>query len=430
MLESNPTLLKEKAFPTGTLKGIVAWAFYDWAMSSYYTIILTFVFSAYFTEAIAKNKILGTAQWGNASAITGLIVALLSPFLGAIADNEGSRKPWIAFFTLLSITSSAMLWFAKPSESYVIWALFWVVLATAAVEISTVFYNSMLENLAPNNYVGRVSGWAWGLGYVGGIISLSIALFGFIKGYFSGLHLDESSAEQIRICGPFVALWFAVFSLPLFFWTPDRKSTGLTHLQAIKKGIHSLVETLQSITQHKEILKFLIARIFFMDGLNTLFAFGGIYAAGTFHMPLSEVIEFGISMNVAAGLGAAIFAWIDDCFGSKRTILCALSIMIVAGIAILFVHSKLTFWILGLIISIGIGPVQASSRSLMVHLAPPELITSMFGLFALSGKLTAFLGPFSLGVATYYFQSQRVGMSTIMFFLLVGGILMCFVRHR
>lgn len=417
---TNPSFAKKRS--------IIAWCLYDWANSAFPTIVLTFIFAAYFTEKVAVNKIIGTAQWGTAMALGGLCIALVSPILGAIADYEGRRKPWILILAVLIVGSAALLWFAKPSVAYVHWTLFWVVIGIIGVEIGQVFYNAMLYDLAPKNYIGRISGWGWGCGYFGGLCSLTLALLVFVYDHVSWL--DKTTFENIRICGPLVSVWFIVFSLPFFLWTTDRPSTGLSYGVAVKKGLKQLLHTLKTLPQHKQILKFLIARMIYIDGLNTVFAFGGIYAAGTFDMTFAQIVQFGIAMNVAAGLGAIGFAWLDDWIGSKITILIALVFMLICGIGMLIATDQTEFWILGMGLSLCVGPIQAASRSLMIHLVPAHLMTEMFGLYAFSGKATAFIGPWFVGTFTLLFNSQRIGMSTIMFFLATGAVLLMTVRWK
>lgn len=411
-----------------SFRAIISWFLYDWACSSFSIIIITFIFATYFTKSVATNTVIGTAQWGNAIAGASLVIALLSPICGAIADYEGRRKPWLLFFTLIAIITAALLWFVKPSPQYVSWALICVILGTIGLEMAAVFYNAMLSDITQKDYLGRFSGWAWGLGYFGGLACLTIALFAFVEGKISWLHLDKNTAQQIRICGPLVAIWFALFGWPLFAFTPDRPSTGLGYVNAVKQGIHLLKNTLTSILKYKDISNFLLARLFYIDGLNTIFAFGGIYAAGTFHMSFAEVIKFGIAMNIFAGIGAIVFAWLDDYKGSKITILISIALMVLTGLGMVLAHSKTLFWILGLGLSVCVGPIQAASRSLMIRIAPPELITEMFGLFTLSGKITAFMGPWVLAWVTLIFDSQRAGMSTVLFFLTFGGILLSRIK--
>lgn len=409
-------------------KGMLwAWSFYDWASSAFSIIITTFIFSTYFTTHVAANEITGTFQWANAVALSGILIAIFSPMFGAIADHWGKHKLWLLIFTVMCIISSALLWFVKPDVHHVYFALTCVVIGTIGLEIALVFYNAFLPYLAPKNYIGRISGWAWGLGYVGGILSLSIALFVFIKS--PPAWLDTHTAENVRICGPLTALWFAVFSLPLFIFLPETKATGLTISQAVQQGLKELAGTIKSLPQQKNVFLYLIAHLIYADGLNTLFAFGGIYAAGTFHMDMAHVILFGITMDISAGIGAFCLAWVDDFLGSKPTIMLSLVCLVVFGLPVLVVKDVNYFWGLALFLGLFIGPVQAASRSLMARLTPPEKATEMFGFYAFSGKVTAFIGPWLLGLATLTFHTQRAGMGTILLFFAVGGLLIHFVRE-
>ncbi len=410
------------------LKILIAWGFYDWASSAFPIIITTFVFATYFTTHIAVNEITGTYQWGSATALAGILIACLGPIFGAIADHGGHHKRWLAVFTLITIICAALLWYAYPNVNYVEFSLICVVIGTIALEIGVIFYNAFLPHLAPQGYLGRISGWGWGWGYVGGVIALSTALFAFVKGQPAWLNI--TTAEQVRICGPLTALWFAVFSLPLFIVIPDTPATGLSMQQAIKLGLSELATTIKTLPKHKNLMLYLIAHILYADGLNTLFAFGGIYAAGTFGMNLSQVILFGITMNISAGLGAGLLAWVDDYLGSKPTILISLGCILIFGIPLLIVHNRYWFWAIALFLSLFLGPVQAASRSLMARLTPPKKSTEMFGLYAFSGKITAFTGPWVLSLATLYFNSQRAGMATILLFFVAGGLLMCFVKEK
>lgn len=410
---------------------IFAWCLYDWAISPFSVLITTFIFATYFTQKVAVNPIVGTAQWGEANAAAGLIAALLSPALGAIADREGRRKPWLFFFTAILLLTTAMLWYVQPHSGYLLFALSAIIVATFSIEVSMVFYNAMLNTLAPPHFLGRLSGWGWASGYLGGLCALILALFIFITRGASWLGLNEAASENIRICAPFVAFWILLFSWPIFAFTPDRPSTRLGLVRATRDGLTALKNTLYLLhREHKNILIFLIARMLYIDGLITIFAFGGIYAAGVFGMTLSEVIQFGIAMNLSAGIGAALFGFLDDARGPKITILLTLSLMIIFGVGILWVHSKTWFWVLGMGLSLGVGPVQSASRSLLIRIAPSALITELFGLYTLSGRATSFMGPWILGVTTELFRSQRAGMSTVFFFLIAGGILLTQVRLK
>lgn len=409
------------------LKILIAWSLYDWACSAFPVVITTFIFATYFTTHVAINPIRGTYEWANATAIAGISIAFLSPILGAIADHSGWHKRWLFVMTWLCVIFTAMLWFVYPSSHYVSFSLTCFVLATISLEVGLVFYNSFLPHLAPQKYLGRISGWAWGLGYFGGIAALSIMLFGMIKHPPSWLNV--AAAEQVRIAGPLVACWFAIFSLPFFLIVPESQVEHLPFHQAIRLGFKELFGTIKFLSNKPNLFFFLLAHLIYIDGLNTLFAFGGIYAAGTFHMNISGVILFGITMNVAAGIGAITLAWVDDFLGSKPTILLSLCGLFFFGICVLLVHSVTLFWLTGLSLSLFLGPVQSASRSLMARMTPADKTTELFGLYAFSGKITAFIGPWLLGWVTLYFDSQRAGISTILLFFATGGFLMYFVTE-
>ena len=406
-----------------------SWCLYDWANSAFSTLVITFMFSAYFTTTVVEDPISGTALWGRTLSFAALIVAFSSPVLGAIADKTGSRKPWLAAFTIAVVLATALLWFVEPSQSYAFLALFLVGLGVVAFDFATIFYNALLPTLGPPDRFGRLSGWGWAAGYAGGLACLVVALFGLVQTEAPWFGLDPARAEPVRAAMILVAVWFGIFSIPIFLYTPDLGRARYPIRMAISHGIDELLNTFRNVRRHKNIVKFLVARMFYADGLNTLFSFAGVYAAGTFGMTISEIVRLGIAMNVAAGLGAAAFAWIDDWIGSKKTILISLVSLIVFGTALLVIESKDLFWPLGLAIGIFVGPIQASSRSFMVRLAPKDMETQMFGLYAFSGKATAFFGPFLLATVTLQFGSQRLGMATILCLFLVGLLVLSSVAY-
>ncbi|WP_142850506.1 MFS transporter [Telmatospirillum sp. J64-1] len=406
------------------ISAVLAWCLYDFGNSAFPTVIVTFVFAAYFTTAVAPTPEEGTALWGNAMAVAGLTMALFSPVFGSIADQGGRRKPWLGTFTFLAIVTTAALWFVEPDPSFIWLALVLLVIATFTQETASVFYNAMLGDLAHKDWYGRISGWGWGLGYFGGLSCLVVALFVLIEAETPPFGLDPDSAEPVRAGALLVALWFAVFCIPLFFLTPDRPSTGIGPVTAVRQGLRQLYTTIRNARSEKQLLRFLIAHALYTDGLNTLFAFGGIYAAGTFGMSVSEIIIFGIAINVTAGLGAGLFAFMDDKVGSKPTILVSLAGLSLLGGGLLFVESHFWFWVLALPLGLFVGPTQAASRSLMSHLTPDHLRAQMFGIYALSGKITSFIAPALLAWTTAYFASQRAGMATILIFLIGGALIL------
>jgi UMF1 family MFS transporter len=359
-----------------------------------------------------------------------LATALLGPLLGAIADHGGRRKPWVLAFTMVMAAATMLLWFAVPKAETIWWILLCFAVANFAFETATIFYNAMLPAVAPPGMIGRLSGWGWGLGYAGGLACLVVVLLLLIQPDPPLFGLDKTQAEPVRASALLVAAWIVTFSLPFFLLTPDAASAGLSAREAVRRGIVTLRGTLVHLRHYRQIALYLLAHMIYTDGLNTLFSVGGIYAAVTFGMDFDQLLLFGISLNVTAGLGAFVFGWVDDRIGSKRTVLLALACITVLGAGILLVQSKAMFWILALAIGIFLGPAQSASRSLMARIAPPEVATEMFGLYALSGKATAFMGPALFGWVTALSGSQRIGLCTILLFLIGGGLLLLPVRVR
>jgi UMF1 family MFS transporter len=407
-------------------RALAAWALYDWANSGFAALVQTFVFAAYFARAVAENETLGTAWWGNMMGVAGLIIGLGGPVLGAVADRSGRRKPWLAAFTGMCIAATGLLWFIRPDPAFLWPALILAGIGTVGSEYAMIFYNAMLPDLAGKARIGRWSGWGWGLGYAGGLVLLLVALYGLVRepGWFG---VPGRDALNVRAVMPLTGLWYLVFCLPLFLLTPDAPGGRRPLASAVREAVAQLRGSLKNLRGHRHIALFLLARMFYNDGLTTMFAFGGIYAASTFGMSPDEVIVFGIGLNVTAGLGAAAFAWLDDRLGPRRTILLSLVGLTVPTAAVLLVQSKALFWIFGLALGIFVGPVQASSRSWLAHAAPAEVRTEMFGLMALSGKLTSFLGPFLVGWLTLATGSQRLGMSAVAGLFAVGLAVMLFV---
>lgn len=409
-----------------SISTIVAWSLFDWASAAFPVVITTFIFASYFTRAIAVDTITGTQQWGYAIALAGIIIALVSPFLGAIVDQLGHRKPWIAFFTSLTVISTALLWFSKPSPEYIHWTLGWLIVATIGFEMSLLFYYTLMNQVVSAKYLGRLSGWAWSLGYAGGLVCLVVALILVQSEQWSGI----DSTIRIRLCGPLVAAWFFVFSLPFFFVVPDEPKKAITITQAIPLGISTFLKNIRNLKKDKQIWLFLLARMIYIDGLNTIFVFGGIYASTEFGLQPHQIILFGIMLNVCAGIGAAGFAWFDDAIGSKKIILIALTGLILSLAGLLLVKSILWFWIIAVFLAFFVGPTQAASRTLMVRLSPPERMAENFGLFVFSGRSTSFIGPWLVGTATAIFSSQRIGMAFILAFLILGALILKSVKFK
>jgi UMF1 family MFS transporter len=402
--------------------GLASWCLYDWANSAFPTIVTTFVFSVYFTRAVADNPVDGAVQWSHSVTAAALAVVLGAPALGAIADGLGRRKPWLFAFTGLTIAGTLALWLVKPSPSHVLLGQVLYAAAATSFGFAMVFYDAMLRSISPPGYLGRMSGWGWALGYAGGLASLVGALIFLVNADPPPFGLAREAYEHVRATNILAAVWFGLFAIPLFLFTPDRPPTGRSVRDAVQMGLRSLLTTMRRLLANRTIARFLLAHMFYTNGLSTLFAFGGIYAAGTFQMSFSEVLIFGIALNVTSGLGAAGFAWVDDLIGAKKTVLIALSALTALGLAVVLVEARPLFFALGCLLGIFVGPAQAAGRALMARLAPKELETEAFGLYELAGKVTVFVGPLLLGFATDLFQSAS-GQSMTLSALRSGSLL-------
>lgn len=407
----------------------LAWALYDFANSAFPTVVSTFVIAAYFASAIAPDPATGQAQWGWMQTAAGLAIALLSPLLGAVADAGGRRRALLALCTAVLVAAVAGIWFARPQPSDTLLALGCVGVATVAFELAMVLYNAMLPQVAPPGRIGRLSGLAWGLGYGGGLACLLLCLVLLVRPDPSPFGLDRATAEHVRATALLTAAWIAAFAWPVMLALPDPPPPRPSWTVAVRAGLGEIAAMLRALPRRPAMLRFLLARLFYTDGLNTLFAFGAIYAAGVFGMGFEEILLFGIALNVTAGAGAGIFGLVDDRLGSRRTILVALAALIVCGTGLLVVESKAAFWALALGLGIFIGPAQAASRTLMARLAPPGEVAAHFGLFALSGRITGFLGPAVLAAVTAASGSQRAGMATVLLFLALGGAILLAVPN-
>jgi len=405
-------------------KTIFAWSMYDFANQPYTTLIITFIYSTFFAKVIASNEIIGTALWSRAMTITALAVAFLSPIMGAVADKGGYRKLFLIFWTYICIIGSFALYFPLPGEIYK--ALFWVVISNIGFEMGGVFCNAYLPDIAPKNKIGRVSGYGWSFGYLGGLIALSIGYALLVAPENPAFGFSTDLGENIRATNLMVASWFFLFSIPVFLGVGRDEKNKKTRLskKIISDSFLQILLTFKNIRKFPELIKFLIARIFYNDGLITIFAFGGIYAAGTFEFTFEDIFLFGIVLNITAGLGAFALGFLDDLIGGKRTIQISNIGFIIACLLAVFTTSVSVFWIAGILIGLCSGPNQAASRSLMARFIPKDKENEFFGFFAFTGKATAFLGPLLLGIVTQIFESQRHGVFMVVFLFLVGFLLM------
>ncbi len=405
---------------------IVAWCLYDFANSPFTTLIVTFVYSVYFASSVgtAEDPQRGTRLWAWGATISALAGALLSPFLGALADRGGFRKLGVGLFTVATAIGAATLYFLPLPESALL-ALAVFVVADVSFELGAVFYNAFLPDLASRERIGRVSGNGWALGYAGGLAALLLALFALVRPERPWLGFSKEGGENIRAAGLLVAVWLAVFSLPLFLWVKeDRSRVDPDRRYLLASAARQLRDTFREIRRYRQVVRLLVARIFYNDGIVTVFAFAAIYASHTFGMSTSETLWFAVTVNVAAGLGAFVMGHLDDRIGGKRTIeLSVLGLAFATALAMLG-PTKHWLWACGILVGIFAGPNQSASRSLLGRFVPPEKENEFFGFLALSGKATAFAGPFLFGQLSSISGSQRVGIAPILLFFLVGALLM------
>ena len=419
-----PSVSRHRAQGASRLS-VASWCLYDFANSSFTTLVVTFVYATWFTKAMAPDEVAGTGRWSWAVTISSLLIALLAPVVGAHADRHAWRRRWFAGLTAVTITFAALLAFLPPPHWLAALAVF--VIANVAYELSQALYNSFLPGLVEKSKAGRVSGIAWGLGYVGGLLSLVVGLVVCVQrwGVFA-TWLGTEAGWNIRATNLVVALWFLLFSIPALLWLvepapPDPEATA---------SLRRLGESVRRLARYRQAMRLLVARLIYNDGLVTIFAFGGIYAAGTFSMSMDEIIAFGIALNLSAGLGAIAFGMIDDWIGGKKVILISLAGLICAAILAATASTKTELWVAGILIGLLVGPNQSASRSLMARFVPAPRSAEMFGLFAFSGKLTSFAGPLLLGRLTEFFHSQRVGVSSVLLFFVVGGALLLTVDEQ
>lgn len=441
--------------PPATALGRHSWALFDWAAQPFFTLIVTFIFAPYFAVSVVGDAVLGQSYWGYGQAVAGATIAILSPVFGAMADAGGPRKPWIGCFVVPCVIGSSLLWWAVPgmSGAELTGILAAIIVATIGIEFAGVFNNAMLPGLVLEKNIGRLSGFAWGLGYIGGLIALFIVLLGFTLPDQPLFGLDKAAHEHARMVGPLSAVWLALFCLPLFLFTPDGPPAGRTRLEAAREGLRQLKGTLSRLSRYGNVVRFLIARMIYNDAIAAVIGFSGIYAKGLFGWSTTDLGVFAIIVTVVAAIGAFIGGWLDDRIGSRRTIIWMVACLTLGTLGIVSVGADSAFFVVsfgappaeagfmttpaqwvflgfGLLVGFGFGPAQAASRTMMARLAPPALMTEFFGLYALSGKATAFLAPLTIAVVTGFAGSQRAGLAVIIVFFIVGLAMFLPVREE
>lgn len=461
-------LLSATGAAAADLKGQISWTFFQWARDPYVIVVTIYIFAPYFSNVVVGDPVRGQTIWGNINSIAGFIIACFGPILGAIADTGGRRKPWLIGFVAVMVPAIFALWWALPAAAgglgiYQIALLFIVI--SVAFSFTEVFHNSMLPAIAPHNRIGFLSGMALAMSNAGALLILCFMLVAFMLPGFVDwsfipdkalFGLDVSMHENSRISGPLTAIWLLLFTLPLLFFTPDVSPKGrIDKVKAVKEGIGRVIKTVRQVRHYRNVATYLLARMFFNDGQTAVLIFGGVYAAGVFKWDALTLTIYGIILSVFAVGGGFFGGWLDDRFGSKRAILTSIggtSIGIVLAVSmtpdtILFFFPydpasapiwdlpffrtwpELIYLIVVLVVAICITAAYANSRTMLARIAPASKMSEFFGLYALSGTATAFMGPLLVGTVTWYFESQRAGFASILILMLIGLGLMYFVHE-
>lgn len=413
---------------------IFIWTLFDFANTSYSIVVVTFIYAVYFKDVVALGKPIGDFYWSIGISISMLVSGIIAPILGAVADYSAGKKRFLLFFSLLSILSTALLFFVQ--EGMIFWGIFLFILANIGFESGLVFYDAFLPDLTtPKNY-GRVSGYGFAFGYLGSLVSLAI-VFPFIK------------AEMIRETFPIAALFFFVFAIPLFLFLKDTRRKVKVSTSFILIGFRRVKNTLKNLKNYKNLALFLLAFFFYIEGVNTTIFFSGNFARSTLGFSFTELAIFFIIVQSTAIAGSVLFGVLSDSIGQKKSIVISLNIWILTMIfaflisdstnsILLFLSNhfdksvkeiqSISFYLVGLLAGSVMGATQSTSRSMMTKLTPKEKKTEFFGFYSLFGKSSAIIGPLVFGIISYLTGSQSYAILSISIFFLVGLFLLRFVK--
>ena len=407
--------------------GKLFYGLYDLANSAYTMIIITFVTSAYFANQIVGNPQLGAAYWQWTAGLCGIVIALTGPFIGALADNKPKGKiNFLQIFTLLCILTTCLFWFAKPNPNYILFTLIIFFISNYCYEVGTIFYNSLLKKCSDENNIGKTSGFAFALGYIGSIPILLLVLYFFILPETIPFGLDKNNFEHIRFISLIVAFWFFIFSLPMINYF--KKKISYEENDDTTPVAKKIIEIIWQ-KKFTSVGKFLLARMIYSDALIVLIAGGGVYASGVFNFNSSDLLQLAIAGNIVAFVGVLIGGYLNDKFSSKTIILFCIDVLkctVVYGS--LIAQTKSEFFYNVMVISFFIGSIQSASRVMMTQLLSKTDLGKGFGLFSFSGRVTAFAGPLMVGTLTYLY-SQRIGFLSVSFFFVIGFLLMISVKN-
>ena len=402
---------------------VFSWLLFDFANTSFSVMMVTFVFPLYFKNVICNGEPSGDAFWGFSVSLSMLLVALISPVLGAAADFSGKRKRFLFFFTIISIVATALLSFMGSGMAVAAVVLF--IFANIGFEGGLVFYDSYLKEITSDKSVGRVSGYGFAMGYLG-----ALAILLLVRPLLSkGIVLDNASNVQMSFL--VAALFFALFSAPLFLVLRDKKKgeSAAISYAAIRRSIMEVKFTVQHIMSYPDLARFLLAYFFYNDAILTVIAFSSIYAQNTLGFTTGELITFFMLVQTTAISGSVIFGFVTDKIGPKKTIVITLMIWFAVIFAAIFADSKELFFYTGMLAGMSMGSSQAASRSMMTRLTPSEHVTEFFGFYdGTFGKASAVVGPLVFGLVSAQAGSQKVALASLLLFFTLGLLLMTRVR--
>lgn len=388
---------------------IFVWSLFDFANTSFSIVVVTLIFAVYFKKTIANGQAIGDFYWSLATSISMIITGLISPVLGAAADYATGKKRFLLFFTLLCIVSTALLYFTGPGTIF--YAIVIFIIANVGFESGLVFYDSFLPEITtPKNY-GRVSGYGFGMGYLGSLVTLAIA-YPFITGGY----IKETFILS--------ALFFLVFAFPLFIYLKEKQKKPVVKESYIKIGAKRVLTTIRNLRHYKNLAWFLLAFFFYIEGVNTVIFFSGNYASTTIGFSEEELLLFFITVQTTAILGSVVFGIFADSIGQKKSILISLVLWLVMVVLAFYVKEKSSFYFVGLLAGSVMGATQSTSRSLMSKLTPPDKKTEFFGFYSFFGKSSAVLGPLVFGVISYATNSQRIAILSIAVFFIAGFLIL------
>ncbi len=401
-----------------------SWALWDWAEQPYPTLIQTFIFATYITSSAFGDPDANTQALSTAMLIAGFFVAIISPVFGRRADEAGKRKFWLLINSAILIAIMAASYFVAPSPEFLIFGLILYGLGTVVQESAFINYYAMLKQVSSESNIGKVSGFAWALGYVGGILLLVFSLVGFYLPEIPWFGVSTANAENIRVMFLFSAIWMTIFTIPLALFVPEVQANPNRKKETLIGAYIALWSQLKSLrAQAPETLKFLISSAIYRDGLAGVFTFGAVLGTVAFGFTTTEVMFFGIAANLVAGLGAALGGIFDKILGTRNTIIVSLAGLIIAGTGVFAFANvgQITYWIGGLALCLFVGPAQASSRTFVARFTPHGREGEVFGLYQTTGRAASFMSPlfFNLGISI----AAGLGIANPSIFGVIGLIL-------